>query len=138
MHDRLVEELELVTVQPVAELGLELEPCRQTFLHVASEHRELIPAGALRFVHRDVGLAQNLVRVVGSVEARDSDARGDGHPPAGECDRLRHRVEESPRDLRGAFEARAPKEHCELVAAKARAKVLGPGRRADPIRDRHQ
>ena len=68
--DRLVVDLELVQLERVLELGLQLEPFDDALVHRRLEDAVAALAVALRHVHRDVGVSEQLLRVGGARRRR--------------------------------------------------------------------
>ena len=60
-HDRLVEELELVALDGLAQRGLEVEPGGDPLLQLVAEQLDAGAAEVLGPVHRGVGVAQQLL-----------------------------------------------------------------------------
>ena len=59
----------------VTEIGLQLQLGDDGFVHRRIEDLVAALARALGHIHRDVGIAQQFVRVLGTDEGRDPDAR---------------------------------------------------------------
>jgi hypothetical protein len=74
---RLIDEEQLVRVERVAQLGLELQTRDGTRPHVLAVDDAAVAAGGARFVQRETGGAQQLVREAAVVgEDRDTDRAG--------------------------------------------------------------
>ena len=76
VDDRLELEEELVALERAIDVLLEAQPLAQLLLHARLEHDEARLAGCLRVVHRDVGVAQQLLGVVAGLREGDADAGG--------------------------------------------------------------
>ena len=90
-------------------------------------------AGALRRVHRDVGVPEQVVRRIGTRRARDADAGVDVHLVAAEQERRLHRLAEPLHQRRRVHRTALLQEDRELVAAESRHRVGHPGARAEPL-----
>ena len=97
VDDRLVLEEELAALERQVDVLLEAQPLAQLLLHARLEHHEARLAGRLRVVHRDVGVAQQLLGVVARLREGDADAGRDVGVAAVELQRL----VEGTRDRRG-------------------------------------
>ena len=96
---------------------------------VVDGHRGL--AAVLGPVHRDVGVAEHLLRAGAAGPAlRDPDAGAAGDRGAGQPDRLRQRADDPVRDLDGLLGGPALQQHRELVPAEpGRGVARGEGGR---------
>ena len=122
------------------QLGTELVSCADGRVHARVEDRKARLSIRLRHVHRDVGVADNLLRVAtGVAGAGDPDAGGDGHGLAAE--HVRH-----PEVAHEPFRhgARAPQvgqiagKDGELVATQPCDEVTLPDEPPDSIGDRDE
>src|ERR1700690_4215861 len=74
---RLIVDFELAPRQRTAQLVLEREPVDAVFIHLVREELIVVPAGALRPVHRDVGVLEQRGAVLAVVGIdREADAAG--------------------------------------------------------------
>jgi hypothetical protein len=86
-HDGLIEHSELAPLDGASEISLELEPAHGVCIHPQMEH--CIPglAMALRLVHGQIGIPQQIVRSAFAWAAnRDADTGGNEHIPATEAE----------------------------------------------------
>ena len=74
VDDRLVLEEELAALERAVDVVLEAQPLAQLLLHARLEHDVAPLAGGFRVVHRDVGVAQQLLGVVAGLRKCDADA----------------------------------------------------------------
>ncbi len=88
VDDRLVLEEELLLLDGAPEVGLELEPLHRLELHPGLEQLAPVLAATLGEVHRDVGVADDLIRLPTVVLDGDSDARRDECLPPADGERL--------------------------------------------------
>ena len=136
LDDRLVVEAQLAALVDAAEEGSEVAPRRRLRPERGTE--ELGPAArrGLRGVHRDVGVAEEVVGrlAVGAAE-RDADAGGDHRRRVAQVERLAEGVGQADGDRQGAFLVPdVVEEDGELVAAEAGRGVARPERGGDPHR----
>jgi len=108
--------------------------------HARREHRAAGPPAVLRGVHREIGVAQELVGGAHPAAGeRDPDARVDAHDVTLHAERREQRPQHA---LRGSLgldrRGRVLEQHGELVAAHPRRKVVLAQRRAQPLRHRHE
>ena len=124
----LVDEEELAFGERLAQVHLELHAVLHGVLHPALEHDEAVLAVPLGAVHRDVRVAQELLRGV-AVSRRDPDARGHGDAVLlvlPELEGVLERVEQALGDQFGAgVQRELLGDHHELVPAEAPERV-GP------------
>ena len=136
----LVVQLELPTLDRVAQVRLDRHPLNQVIAQRDVE--DLEPPAALLFgeVHRGVGVAQQLLRGLAAVVAdRDADGGGDEHLTAVELERLDHGVDEALRDFGDrVVGAGAGGDDGELVPARARDEILLAYAAGEPCRDLEQ
>ena len=124
-HHGLVVQLQRVVGERVAQRRLERVLAQAVLGQVGIEELVRVAAEVLRAVHRDVGVLQELFRIVGVVGIhRDADRRRHVDVVLLDLERLRDRVEQL---LRDAAEHRRIVEilddHHELVAAQAREQI---------------
>jgi hypothetical protein len=129
VDDGLEVQLELPLLERVAQRRLEVEPLTRRFLHPGLEDRVATLAGALRRVHGDVRVAQQLVALLRAVGTDgDADARAERDLDAVQLEGLPERTEDplAHRDRRGV---RLGTRRCgELVSKQAVGpQAIGPG-----------
>ena len=144
----LVGEEELVLLQGFAEVHLQFHAVLHGLLHARLEHRVAILAVPLGAVHRDVGLAQQLLGGTsvcvgaGSIGGGDPDAGGDGHTRllvCSELERLSERIEQALGDQLGAgCQRELLGDHDELVPAEAPQRIDVAHHPLEPGGDRPQ
>ena len=120
---RLVVERELVALEAEPQLVLEPEQLAELARHVVLEDLEAAPAGLLRRVHRDVGVADELVAVAAAAGVHgDADARAEQRARGRRSRSARERRSSSrSRERRSASASwRAFEQQRELVAAETR------------------
>ena len=140
-HDRLVVEREALPVlDGPPEVGLELHPLDDAPVHLRVEHDGAGLSLELRLVHRDVRVAQHLVRLaVPRRLHRDPDARRHEQLVAGQLDAPCEGAVDAGRDQRRAGDVvAAGEEEPELVSAEPRDRVSGPDRLGEPPGDRDE
>ncbi len=120
--DRLEERLEFLAHDRAAQIAFELEQIQRVAMQRLVEQREAMTALGLRAVHRDVGIAQE---ILGLAIARrgdcDADARRGEHFLVGEADRRVQHVDQALRGKRRVFVVLdVGEQHRELIAAEAR------------------
>jgi hypothetical protein len=115
VDDGLIVKDELLVDLRAPQVGDQLEPTIDLLVHPRRVDDVLRLATRLGTVHRDVGAAKELVRVVAD---GDADARGDEHLPAVEIERLlEHGRDAFGRLERGRHAFGDLDEDCELVSA---------------------
>jgi hypothetical protein len=140
VDDRLVDQPQLVVAHRRPQIGLELVRAQRRVVQRRGEHLHAPTAGALRGVHRGVGVAQQRVGGVAAVCHRGADAGADHDVGSGlEVHGRPERGEDADTDpdevvLRRGVVA----EHHELVAADPRDEVARPYDLGEAIRRRHQ
>ena len=141
-HQRLVDEDELVVLQPRAQLALHRHPGDRAFAYAGVEELEAAgaPTSVLRLVHRGVGVAQEDrgrgQRVVGD---GDADAAGDVDDLVLVVERLGKRTTDPAGDDRSVLTGADPvAEDDELIAAEPGDRVRTPGRPLQPRGDLEQ
>ena len=135
-HDRLVVQDELVGDERAPQLALELDAIDHRRVHVRLEELVSTASRVLHRVHRDVGVAQELVDRVGAAVERDADARVDHRLDT--CDAERHRqcIKQTLRDPRCLLlGADVFEKDRELVAAETGCGVGWSDTRKQPLRD---
>ena len=137
---RLVGEQELLVRERFAQVHLEFHAVLDRVLHAGLEHDVAILAVPLGPVHRDVGVAQQLLGR-GVLARGDPDARGDGQARlfvGSELERLLQRVEQALGDQLGAGgQGKLLGDHDELVSTQrpsASASRTAPPSRAATAR----
>jgi hypothetical protein len=95
-------------------------------VHLRRVDLEAVPAVPLGAVHRQVGVAQQVVRAHARTDERDADAGGHDHLAAGGDVRQRQHPTQPAGDLEDRLRAAAGDECDELVAAEARDDVGVP------------
>ena len=128
--DRLVVHGELVALDALAQLGLERQPAHRAGVHHRVEQLVAAAAGGLRAVHRDVGVAQQVVHradtagrparcpmLADAYSSRSVDARTARPAPAADDRRP---------GTTSSGDAEVVDEHGELVAAEPRQGVARP------------
>ena len=141
VDDGLVEDDELVPVDRAAQLAGDREAALRFFVHRGLEQHVARLAVALRDVHRGVGVAQEIVRVV-RVGAADRDADADARTStwssptvSGSWNAVLHAIGDLV-DLRRDVDVLDQQR--ELVATEAGDGVAGPDHRREPGGDRDQ
>ncbi len=136
MHDRLVEDEELVALQRAFEVDLEGEPGQRRGMHARFEDLDSVLAVALGHVHRHVGVAQQLVRgLVVAGRDGDADAGVDEQLLAAMLERRLEGGQQAFGDVeRAGRVGRVLDQHRELVAAHPGDRVTGSQRAAQPLR----
>ena len=135
VDDRLELEEELLARQRLVQVVLEPQALAQLFLHARMEHDVAALAGGLRVVHRDVGVAQQLLGVVAGLRERDADAGGHQQFVAVDQERQPECIGHGGRDLLGLLERRdALEQHRELIAAEPGDRVGRPRALDEPLR----
>ena len=139
MDHRLVVEDELLVVDGSLQVRLQLQPPQRRVVHLGFE--DLIPVlpRFLRDVHRDVGVAEELLRSLRTdrpvrTRARDPDARPDEDLLPVELERSVQRLEDPNGDV-GRTDALATvlEQDRELVATEAGRRVRRPEARPEPL-----
>ena len=138
--DRLVVGDELAGVQRGEELVARRRLGQRVRVHVRRERAHLALAGLLRAVHRDVGVAHQVVGVHAGAGARGGDADRRAHPArlAGDRDGLGEQRDDPVRDLLAVALVGVLEQDRELVAAQPRGQVGRPHAAADPLGGGHQ
>ena len=133
---RLVVQLELRQFDGLAEVVDQVELVRDVLMHVRLEQRVGAPTGALRGLHRGIGLGQQLVAFAVVREDHDADRDADLDASLGQVERRLHRLDDAVRQ-RDAVVGRvgAFHQHEELVAADPRHGVLVARLDAQSLRD---
>ena len=140
IHDRLEVHRQLVAFDAAAELGFEREPLQRRGVHDRVE--QLIPAaaGGLGAIHRDVGVAQDVVDHGVLPLAHDDADAGGGVELAPlhrkRCDHRRLQPVGDRADLLG--DGDVVDQHGELVAAEPRQHVARAHLRLQPLGERDQ
>ena len=131
---------ELVALDRQAQLLLEAVALEHLGAHADVEDLEGPLARGLGLVHRDVGVAdQVLGRDRALMVGGDADARVDRNAVGPHHHRGRERVHDPARHARGRhLRVAVLDHHRELVAAEPRDEILGPQAGAQPQRDRDQ
>ena len=140
--ERLVMHLEFVPLEPLAQIGLDLEP-----LGGAGSHGSLVehlvdaaPALGLGLVHRHVGVAKHVVGRLAWLGQGDAD-RHAGHQlvAVGQHHGLFDGGADAPRrGDRHVHSGHVLQQHHELVAAEAGQQVVAAHHPLHPVPDRHQ
>ena len=135
LDDRLVVQHELVAGERAPQVCLELASLKCLLVHARLEDDVRALATLLGLVHRDVGVAHQLVGRVDERAHRDTDARLGERLAVGELERLAHRAKHPLGHLDGLVRrTRLLEQKGELVAsepggcvgwAKARPKARG-------------
>ena len=139
-HDRLERHADVALLHSAFELAPDREAVDRAVVHGRLEQLDAALAVRLGRVHREVGVAQQLVRRGGGPAARgDADAGAGVHLAARHHDRLVQRVE----DPLGHLDHRLGvgsvlEEHRELVAAQPSRRVAGAKAAAQAIGHGHQ
>ena len=109
-------------------------------VHRRVEDRDAALAAGLRRVHRDVGVAEQLVGVLVRVAPdRDADRSADHEVLAGDGEGHLERLDDPARDgVRPAEPVLVGQQQRELVAAESRGEVVAPDAALDPLRHRGQ
>ena len=137
--DRLVLEEELAVGQRAADVGLEAQALAQRLLHVRLEHDVAILAGGFGVVHRDVGVAQQILGC--ALGRRERHAHADADLDVGLPDHERHaerfdQLGGGPLDIRQPVDAF--EQDGELVARQPRHGIGGAHGADQPLRHRLQ
>ena len=137
VHDRLVEHDELVALEGPLEVALEREPGERGRVHARLEDLDAVLAVALGHVHRDVGVAQQLVgRLVARRQHRDPDAGVDEELLAALRERRLERGQQPLGDHgRRRRRGRVLDQDRELVAAHPGERVAVAERATQPLGD---
>jgi hypothetical protein len=135
---RLVADGELLLQHRPAQGGFEVQPQQCALVHGGVEQPDRAVAGPLGGVHRQVGVAQQLVGVAAGGEPH-ADAGPCLHLPAGDRDRLAE-LGRQPLGHRQRVPHPADpfQQHRELVAAEPRGGVARAQLRPQPLGDRDQ
>ena len=122
VHHRLVNEKQLVARQRLAQVGLDGQRVHHTVVHRVIEDHIAVASGTLGFVHRGVGVAQNLCRPqVLALPAHHADAGAALHRVVGNGVGLTQVGQQPLGDGRyRRVVAHAFQHHHKLVAAQAR------------------
>ncbi len=139
-HDRLVVHQEIAAVDAAPQVGLELEQGHRALVHVAVEDLVAGLALGLGAVHRDVGVAQDLLGVGVAGRAVGDTDRG-GHQDIVPVDREVHAQDflDAVGHVDGAAGVVHPVDQDrELVAAQPRHGVAGAEKVLEPAGDAHQ
>ena len=135
MNDRLVVDLELLELERALELGAQLEAFDDALVHRGLEQAVPALAVALRHVHGDVGVPQQLLGILREqvlVAHADADARARVDLLAVDLGRRLELAQQPLGDQRRLVGAGdAVEQDRELVAAEARDRV---GRDGSPVR----
>ena len=105
--------IELLVVHRALQVRLQLQPSQRRVVHPGFEDLVAVLARFLRDVHRDVGVAEELLRALrpgraGRTGGGDADARADEHLLAVELERRLEGREDPRRDVGGADALAAP------------------------------
>ena len=133
LDDRLVGRDDLVALDRAAEIIGKLVALAQRREHLSRELRVVPTPGRLRPVHRDVGVAQQVARRRTRICGGDSDARRDHEWTRTDAKRLLKGLQHELCQRHGALRSRGY-EDSELVAADARAELVGIRAGDDPAR----
>ena len=128
VDDRLVVQDQLLVLDRALELLAAIEPGQRVDVHVVGEDRVAVGAGGLGGVHREVGVAQQVVAGLGG---GDADAGAQVQALALEHHGRGEHLEQALDEHLGL--ARAAGEDRELVAAQAGDGVVGAQRVAQPL-----
>ena len=138
---RLVEQEELVALERAAQLHLQLHAALHAVVHARLEHHVAVLAVPLGAVHRDVGVAQEVIDAR-ALAGGHADARGHRQPrvlAAREHERRSQRLAQAAGDQLRVGELRDLfGEHHELVAADAPERVAVAHDLIEPRGDRLQ
>ena len=138
VDDGLVVDVDLAQPDRSLERGDGLLPPADALFHLRLVRGNLPLAGLLRVVHRNVGVADELVRGRRGGREGDADARVHRHLLPLHAERLAERLDEpggNPFDL---LRVRAVRENGELVSTEPRRNVGRPHTRLQPVRERHE
>jgi hypothetical protein len=139
LDDGLVEDVELAASEAARQLGAQLVPRDDGGVDRRLEHRYAVLAGRLRGVHRDVGVAQQLVGADARARRRDADADADVDLPPVERERPAQRLDDAVGHAGRPGKARVVVEQDgELVAAEPGRDVAGSHGRPQPPGDAAQ
>ena len=137
--DRLVVEDELAALDRAAHVDAERQPLGRGVLHRGVEQPELVLAGLLRVIHRDVGRAEHVGRAGQAGRAvGDADAAADPDRPLGQDERRFERRQDAGGDDRGVLLVDVVEQDRELVAAEPAGRVLGADRGEQALGDHRQ
>jgi hypothetical protein len=139
LEHRLVADGELLLQHRLAQRCLEVQPLHRPVAHRRVERPHRAGAGRLGGVHRQVGVAQQLVGVAASGDRPHAHAGPGVHLPAGHLDRLAQ-VGGQPLGHRQRlpFAADPVQQHRELVPAEPRGGVALPQPCPQPLGHRLQ
>ena len=73
LHDRLIHHRQFATIHCLAQIGLQLDAVQHGRMHAAFVQHGARLAARLGMIHRDVGVAQHLVRSLAGLRARNAD-----------------------------------------------------------------
>ena len=140
LDDRLVVDHQLAVADAPGKLRRERVAGDDRRVHRRVEDRDAALAAGLRRVHRDVGVAEQLVGVLVRVAPDgDADRAADDEVLAGDRERHLERLDDPARDgVRPAQPVLVRQQQRELVAAQPRREVVAPDAALDPLRDRGQ
>jgi hypothetical protein len=126
LDDRLVVDLELAGLDRRRQVGTELEAVDRAAMELLLEDADRTDAALLRAVHRDVGVAQQVVDRSGAGVERHADGGRDREAAPVEVEVGAQHVGDALGDgERGALVRDVAEQHGELVAAQARGDVVG-------------
>ena len=132
VHNRLVEDVELVVIQSASDSGFGVKFRGGVLAEFGVKHLDPAPPVFLRLVHGDVGVLKEPVgRIVGSAE-HDAETGTDVHIAPLNCER---RLETGGDPGRHALDLRHGPfaQQNELVAAEPRKRVIGAHNPAQPL-----
>ena len=133
----LVEQVELVLIERAAKLGLDREAAPR--LGRLPWLIDLRAAGDLGLLDRELGVAEQLLRVLAGVHQGDSDAAFDADLEVGDLERRAHHLVDPVGGLERVLDAAAERhQDSELVAAGAGEDIACPEREDQPPREGDQ
>ena len=138
--DRLVDDLELAARDAPGELHAQAVAGHDRGVHQRLEDGDAIRPAALGAVHRDVGVAQQVVRAGDPVAGRgDADARADRDLLAQDRERDPQRVDDAMGDIEGMTQRGVVLEQDrELVATETGGEVVGRDAGPEPLGHRDE
>ncbi len=135
VDDRLEDGDDLVTLDSPLKRNGELVTAADLRVHPGLVVGKTLLADALRRVHRDVGVLQELIGARSGRGGSDSDAAVHSRLPAVKCQRPSKRLQKRLRDDLAAVSIGRVEQHGELVAAEARRCVRRAHRPLDTTTD---
>ena len=139
VDDRLVVDLDLVALDRLLESDDELVTRPDPIEHPPVEARERALAVTLGLVHRQIGIAENLLRGDAACQPiGDPHAGAHAHVPAGDPEGTIERVDQALGDALSIVRIDTADENGELVATEPGGKVDRADRGRDPTGDRDQ